>query len=426
MEKKVIKNSFWLIYDKVFRLLGIVVFNLLLTNYLGASFTGEYHFIVAFGYIFYAISLFGLDAQLMNELIVKKYSEQKLLVNSVIIRFLLGCMLYLLLLAIAYFFNGYSDVNLNLLLVIGIQLFFQPFQVLATFFDTKVESKKPVIIRNIAISFSVILRILLVIYYPDLRLILLAYILEPFLEGLILFLFFQKKNYQLSLNDYDIKVSKYLLGKSWPLAFSSIFYVLYSKSDQVMLGFMVDRAEVGNYSLAVRFSELSYFIPVAFIKSIFPSLVQARENKEEYYKVLQKYMNWMFRFSLAIAIIMLFIPNELFIYILGDDMIDVGPSFKVLMFGAVFVYMGNLSHVWYIAEGYQKLSLVRTSTGFVLNVILNLILISYYGIIGAAIATVITKSYVVYFANLLNRKTYKMFNIQSKAMFHLFNWSNKY
>ena len=134
----------------------------------------------------------------------------------------------------------------------------------------------------------------------------------------------------------------------------------------------------------------------------------------------------MFRFSLAIAIIMLFIPNELFIYILGDDMIDVGPSFKVLMFGAVFVYMGNLSHVWYIAEGYQKLSLVRTSTGFVLNVILNLILISYYGIIGAAIATVITKSYVVYFANLLNRKTYKMFNIQSKAMFHLFNWSNKY
>ena len=199
-----------------------------------------------------------------------------------------------------------------------------------------------------------------------------------------------------------------------------------SKSDQVMLGFMVDRAEVGNYSLAVRFSELSYFIPVAFIKSIFPSLVRARENKEEYYKVLQKYMNWMFRFSLAIAIIMLFIPNELFIYILGDDMTDVGPSFKVLMFGAVFVYMGNLSHVWYIAEGYQKLSLVRTSTGFVLNVILNLILISYYGIIGAAIATVITKSYVVYFANLLNTKTYKMFNIQSKAMFNLFNWSNKY
>ncbi|MGY8917833.1 MAG: hypothetical protein ACKVJ6_06125, partial [Flavobacteriales bacterium] len=176
----------------------------------------------------------------------------------------------------------------------------------------------------------------------------------------------------------------------------------------------------GNYSLAVRFSELSYFIPVAFIKSIFPSLVQARENKEEYYKVLQKYMNWMFRFSLAIAIIMLFIPNELFIYILGDDMTDVGPSFKVLMFGAVFVYMGNLSHVWYIAEGYQKLSLVRTSTGFLLNVILNLILISYYGIIGAAIATLITKSYVVYFANLLNSKTYKMFNLQTKAMFNLF------
>ena len=426
MEQKVIKNSFWLIYDKVFHLLGVVFFNLVLANLLGASFTGEYHFIIAFGYIFYAISLFGLDAQLMNELIVKKYSEQKLLVNSVIIRFFLGILLYLLLIAIAYFFNGYSDVNLNLLLVIGIQLFFQPFQVLATFFDAKVDSKKPVIIRNIAVSFSVILRILLVIYYPDLRLILLAYILEPFLEGLILFFFFQKKTFQLSINNYDIEVSKYLLGKSWPLAFSSIFYVLYSKSDQVMLGFMVNKAEIGNYSLAVRFSELSYFIPVAFVKSIFPSLVEIREDKERYYRLLQKYMNWMFKFSLGVAIIMLFIPNELFIYILGDDMTDVGPSFKVLMFGAVFVYMGNLSHVWYIAEGYQKLALVRTSTGLVLNIILNLILISYYGIIGAAIATLITKSYVVYFANLLNSKTYKMFSLQSKAILNLFNWRNKY
>ena len=69
MKKKEIKNSFWLIYDKVFRLLGVVVFNILLSNHLGASFTGQYHFIISFGYIFYAISLFGLDAQLMNELI---------------------------------------------------------------------------------------------------------------------------------------------------------------------------------------------------------------------------------------------------------------------------------------------------------------------------------------------------------------------
>tara|TARA_A100001035_G_C27437923_1_gene344579 strand:- start:186 stop:578 length:393 start_codon:yes stop_codon:yes gene_type:complete len=126
----------------------------------------------------------------------------------------------------------------------------------------------------------------------------------------------------------------------------------------------------------------------------------------------------MFRISLFIAILMLFIPNDLFIYILGQEMTDVGNSFKILMFGALFVYMGNLSHYWYIAEGYQKLSLIRTSSGLVVNIILNLILISSYGIIGAAIATVVTKSYVVYFANLLNKKTYKMFKIQTKAIFN--------
>ena len=53
-------------------------------------------------------------------------------------------------------------------------------------------------------------------------------------------------------------------------------------------------------------------------------------------------MNWMFRISLFIAILMLFVPNDLFIYILGQEMNDVGNSFKILMFGAVFVYMGLL------------------------------------------------------------------------------------
>ena len=72
MEAKAIKNSFWLIYDKIFRLIGVVVFNLLLSNYLGAGFTGEYHFIVAFGYIFYAISLFGLD-EFYNLISIKKF-----------------------------------------------------------------------------------------------------------------------------------------------------------------------------------------------------------------------------------------------------------------------------------------------------------------------------------------------------------------
>ena len=74
MKNKVLKYSFWLIYDKVFRLLGIVIFNLLLANNLGADFVGEYHFIIAVSYIFYAISLFGLNDILIKELVGLKYS----------------------------------------------------------------------------------------------------------------------------------------------------------------------------------------------------------------------------------------------------------------------------------------------------------------------------------------------------------------
>ena len=73
------------------------------------------------------------------------------------------------------------------------------------------------------------------IFFPDIKLILLAYILETLVEGLILFLFFQSKNINLSIYNYDHIVSKYFLRVE--LAFSNLFSVILC--DQVLLGFMV-------------------------------------------------------------------------------------------------------------------------------------------------------------------------------------------
>ncbi len=419
MKNKVLKNSFWLIYDKVFRLLGIVIFNLLLANNLGADFVGEYHFIIAVSYIFYAISLFGLNDILIKELVGLKYSIEELLANSIILRLLVGVLLYILILIITFYLNEYTEINLLYLLIVGLQLFFQPFQVLTTYFDSQINSRITVIFRNIAVSISVTLRILLVLFYPDLRLILLAYIIEPFLEGLILFIYFQKNILTLKLKDFKVSIIKYLIKQSGPIAFASIFYIMYAKLDQLMLGFMVSKSELGNYSMAVRFAEISFFIPIAYSKSLFPKIVAFKEDKQKYNKMITKAMKLLFRISLCISLIMLIIPDSFFPYILGKDMVNVSIPFKILIFSSIMVYIGSLSYIWYLSEGYQNYIMYNTIYGLLFNIILNLILIYYYGIIGAAVATLLAKILANYIIHAFRKETREIFYIQTKSIFNL-------
>jgi len=310
------------------------------------------------------------------------------------------------------------------LLIVGLQLFFQPFQVLNSYFDSQINSRITVIFRNIAISVSVILRILLVLYYPDLRLILLAYILEPLLEGLILFYYFQKNTLVLRLQDIQVSIIKYLIKQSGPIAFASVFYIMYAKLDQLMLGFMVSKAELGNYSIAVRFAEISFFIPIAYSKSLFPRILAFKEYKEKYVKMITEAMTLLFRIGFCISLIMFIIPDSFFPLVLGKDMINVSAPFKILIFSSITIYIGSLSYFWYLAEGYQNYVMYNTIYGLVLNIILNLILISFYGIIGAAIATLVAKLFANYFVHALRKDTREIFFIQTKSMLN-FKFLNK-
>jgi PST family polysaccharide transporter len=49
--------------------------------------------------------------------------------------------------------------------------------------------------------------------------------------------------------------------------------MLYMRIDQIMLGQMVGNETVGIYSAAVRITEVWYFIPMAIVASVFPSII---------------------------------------------------------------------------------------------------------------------------------------------------------
>jgi len=81
----------------------------------------------------------------------------------------------------------------------------------------------------------------------------------------------------------------------------------------------------------------------------------------------------------------------------------------------VFVFIGVASGRWFLVENLQRLLIIRTMLGAIINILLNWILIPKMGVIGAAWATLISQAIANVFANLVDHKTRPLFRMQMQS-----------
>jgi PST family polysaccharide transporter len=103
-----------------------------------------------------------------------------------------------------------------------------------------------------------------------------AMVAEYVLSAISMVIVYQFQGNLIKTWQVNLKYAKSLLQDSWPLILSGIVIMIYMRIDQVMLGQMVGDESVGVYSVAVKISELWYFVPIAIVNSVFPSIVKAK------------------------------------------------------------------------------------------------------------------------------------------------------
>ena len=193
--------------------------------------------------------------------------------------------------------------------------------------------------------------------------------------------------------------------------------MVYMKIDQIMLGQMLGDEAVGIYSAAVRISEVWYFIPMMIVASVFPAILEAKKRDDgQYIQPLQRLYDLMVWLSVAIALPMTFVSTPIVVALFGPNYAESGPVLAIHIWASVFVFLGVASSQWFIAENRQILSFQRTLLGAIVNVILNLILIPYFGPIGAAVATVVAYAIAAFLADLLQKETRQMFAMKLSSM----------
>jgi PST family polysaccharide transporter len=196
--------------------------------------------------------------------------------------------------------------------------------------------------------------------------------------------------------------------------------MLYMRIDQVMLGEMAGSEAVGIYSAATRLSEVWYFLPMAVVTSIFPFVIQAKAGDQEvYHHRLTQLFSLMTVLALSIIIPMTIFADRLVGFIYGDPYAAAGPVLALHIWACWFVFLGIAQDPWDMAENQNRLAMLRTVLGALINIVLNIILIPRYAAFGAAVATVISYGISNVMLNAFNMKTRVIFLLQLKSVFFL-------
>ena len=167
----------------------------------------------------------------------------------------------------------------------------------------------------------------------------------------------------------------------------------------------------------MQLSESWYFIPVAIVTSVFPAIMNAkRDDSERYKKRLQNMYDLMVWISLSVAIFMTFASPFIYRLVYKPEFWDGAHVLTIHVWAGIFVFLGSASGQYLIAEGYTKLSMLRTGMGALVNIALNIIWIPKYGIMGAALATLIAYFTATFFI-LLVPKTRPQGIMMLKSLF---------
>lgn len=249
--------------------------------------------------------------------------------------------------------------------------------------------KKQIIANLLSITSKSIYLILLLIFSFDIKMVIVLNIVSH--SSIFFFIFLMDKK-DISKIDFNIDWFKKILNFSlWQLFGYSGLYLI-NFGDTILIKHFMTIEDVGVYNAAYKlFNAIASFSYV--ISSFFAGNVsQYFENKDN-----EKIKHFFYHDRIIIVILsaivhLLFVllSRPLIILLYGRDYINSIKIFQILMIGSIFMFLSVFYTLYYNTNYKHKIQQSINILRAVLNVLLDIIFIRYFGLVGPAIATVLS------------------------------------
>lgn len=349
---------------------------------------------------------FGLPIYLQKTISSNKENPENLVQTAVSTLFY-SLPIYLFL-SFILFWVVYPGFGLNFVLEVVLIIFLSNFiNLFSKILFAKEKFKELFFAQNIIrIAILVFVLISIIYFKVEIEMALMFYLIGNFLLAVYLMIFVIKE-LDIKYKMVAFKKIVTILKISFPLALAVLFNFLYDKVDIILISKYTNFNETGYYNIGYGIYK-SATLMFAFLLIVGLNRASViSENKAALKVMFKKYASLLIFISIILNLLLFFGGGALIELIYTDKFAASDIVIKILSFAVLGISLNNLTGVILNGIGDFKGNMYVTLIGLIINIILNVIFIPMYGIVAAAIVTIITEYFIFFGGYYLLKKHWR-------------------
>jgi len=190
----------------------------------------------------------------------------------------------------------------------------------------------------------------------------------------------------------DLRVALPLLRQGWHLMAASLFGLALYNSDLLFLRFFRGSESVGYYAAAYTVVAFCLNVGIAYGLSLLPVLSACRADAGEHRKLFETALAHVFVFLIPVVVGGAVVAPAIVALVLGPTYVPAAAALRLLIWSLVPGVLCNVAVVGLLSVGREADVLRAFALTLVVVTVLDIVLISRFGIPGAAVATILGES----------------------------------
>lgn len=186
-----------------------------------------------------------------------------------------------------------------------------------------------------------------------------------------------------------------IIKKSFPYALITLLMASYYRIDSVLLERLLPRdiaaTQAGIYATAFRLLDTLVMIAYLFSVILLPLFSKMMKQKENVVPVVRTSFSLLFLYSVSAVVILYVYREPLIQFFYPETMESSVAVFRLILFGLIPISMNYLFGTLLTANGSMKVLNITAAVGIVINVVVNLLLITRMQACGSAVASFCTQ-----------------------------------
>lgn len=421
---RIISNVFWSLAGKLTGLVSALLVGIFVARYLGPTQYGVMNYAVSFVTLFLVIATFGFENIEIREEAKANDQKDTILGTVFVLRLLLSLVTIILISVVAYI-NEADTYTFGIIMVYAITVMLTPFEVIRNYFTSLVQNEYIVKVGIFRTVLSGVIKVVLLLVHASLVWFVISLVFDAFVLAQGYCYVYKKKIGSMRSWRFDKAWACYLLRQSFPLLLSGVAATIFLQIDQIMIGNMIDKTSVGYFSVASKFVEVLLYVPTILIQTVSPLLVKERKNNlESFREKAQMFMNITVWLCVVCAIFMALCSRYIVLWTFGMKYLASIVILQILSFKIVGVALNIVSGQLLIIEEKQKYFVLRSLSGCIVCVVLNLLVITRFGVGGVAAVAIATQLVAGFLIHLFIPTYRYMFFMQIRSL--LVGWRDLY